>query len=332
MRSIQLGRREFITLLSGGVATWPLSARAQQQAMPVIGNVGGTPELNQRVAASLRKGLAELGFVEGQNFRFEFRYTNLQLASIARLIAEFVDQKVTLIVAMTTLQLEAAKAATQSIPIVFSIGSDPVENGFVASLNKPGGNITGVYNLNLMLAGKRLELLRELVPSATKFAFLTNPSELTISDLETRGLQAGAHSLDVNLLIVNARNQGEELEAAFETSIREGAGGMVVGSNALFILSPTQLVALAARYRLPAIYVDDKPVMTGGLISYGADQDDAYRLVGIYAGRILKGEKPADLPVQQSTKTKLLINLKTAKHLGITVPTPLLGRADEVIE
>ncbi len=211
--------------------------------------------------------------------------------AFARLIAELVGQKVTLIVTASTLQTEAAKAATQSIPIVFSIGSDPVENGFVASLNKPGGNMTGVYNLNTALAGKRLELLRELVPSATKFAFLTNPSELTISDLETRGLQAGAHSLGVNLLIVNARNQGEELEAAFETSIREGAGGMVVGSNALFggIVSPTQLVALAARYRLPVIYVEVSPVIAGGLISYGTDQHDALRLVGIYAGRILKG-------------------------------------------
>jgi putative tryptophan/tyrosine transport system substrate-binding protein len=326
----KIDRRELMAAL-GSAFAWRMTAHAQQ-AMPVIGNVGGTPEINQRIAAGVRKGLAELGFVEGQNFRFEFRYSDLQLARIAPLIAELVDQKVTLIVTSTTLQTEAAKAATQSIPIVFVIGSDPVENGFVASLNKPGGNITGVYNLNSALAGKRLELLRELVPSATKFAFLTNPLDLRISDLETRGLQVDAHSLGLNLLIVNARNQGEELEAAFETSIREGAGGMVVGSNALFIVSPTQLVALAARYRLPAIYFDDKPVMTGGLISYGTDQDDGSRLVGIYAGRILKGEKPADLPVQQSTKTKLLINLKTAKQLGITVPTPLLGRADEVIE
>src|ERR1035437_10129149 len=180
-------RREFIMLLSGGVATWPLAARAQQQAMPVIGTVTGTPEIKQRIVADFRKGLAELGFVEGQNFRFEFRYTNLQPASNARLIAELVDQKVTVIVTVTTLQTEAAKAATQSIPIVFSMVSARVENGFVASLNKPGGNMTGVYNLNSALAGKRLELLRELVPSATKFAFLTNPSELTISDLETRG-------------------------------------------------------------------------------------------------------------------------------------------------
>ena len=327
-----IDRRELMAALVSTAVAWSVTAHAQQ-AMPVIGYAGGTPELNQRMVAGIRKGLAELGFVDGQNFRFEFRYnTNLQPALNAPLIAELVDQKVTLIVTTTTLQLEAAKAATQSIPIVFSIGSDPVENGFVASLNKPGGNMTGVYNLNSALAGKRLELLRELVPSATKFAFLTNPSELTISDLETRGLQVGAHSLGVNLLIVNARNQGEELEAAFETSIREGAGGMVVGSNALFIVSPTQLVALAARYRLPVIYVEVSPVIAGGLISYGTDQHDALRLVGIYAGRILKGEKPADLPVQQSTKTKLLINLKTAKHLGITVPTPLLGRADEVIE
>ena len=324
-----IDRRELMAAL-GSAFAWPMTAHAQQ-AMPVIGYVGPTPELNQRAVAGFRKGLAELGFVEGQNFRFEFRYTNLQLASIAPLIAELVDQKVTLIVTATTLQTEAAKAATQSIPIVFAIGSDPVENGFVASLNKPGGNITGVFTLNLALAGKRLELLRELVPSATKFAFITNPNSPKFNEPETREIEAAARSLGVNMLIVSAR-QPEEFEAAFETGVREGADAMVVGSEGTFIAAPTPLVALAARYRLPAIYADDKPVREGGLISYGADQDEGYRLVGTYAGRILKGGTPADLPVQQSTKTKLVINLKTAKAMGITVPTPLLGRADEVIE
>jgi putative ABC transport system substrate-binding protein len=324
-------RREFIKLIGGGAASWPLAARAQQQSMPVIGHLTATPELAQRGLAGFRKGLAEFGFVEGQNFRFEFRYHNFQAGGTARLMAELADQKLTLILVSYTLALERAKAATQSIPIVFTIGSDPVENGFVASLNKPGGNITGVFTLNLALAGKRLELLRELVPSATKFAFLTNPGVPKFNEPETREIEAAARSLGVNMLIVNARKP-EEFEAAFETGVREGADAMVVGSEGTFIAATTPLVALAARYRLPAIYADDKPVREGGLISYSADQDEGYRLVGTYAGRILKGEKPADMPVQQSTTTKLVINLKTTEAMGITVPTPLLGRADQVIE
>jgi putative ABC transport system substrate-binding protein len=325
-----IDRRELMAALGSAAVAWPVTAHAQQ-SMPVIGHLTATPELAQRSIAGFRKGLAELGFVEGQNFRFEFRYHNFQPGSSPGLMAELADQKVTLILVSYTQALVIAKAATQSIPIVFTIGSDPVENGFVASLNKPGGNITGVFTLNLALAGKRLELLRELVPSATKFALLTNPAIPKFNEPETREIEAAARSLGVNMLIVNARKP-EEFEAAFETGVREGADAMVVGSEGTFIAAPTPLVALAARYRLPAIYVDDKPVREGGLISYGADQDEGYRLVGTYCGRVLKGEKPADMPVQQSTTTKLVINLKTTKAMGITVPTPLLGRADEVIE
>lgn len=322
-------RREFIGLVGGAALSWPLAARAQQKTMPVIGYAVVNLKSAEAFLASVRRGLAELGYVEGQNFRFEFREANYD--SIPIMIRELADQKVTVIVATTTRQLEVAKAATQSIPIVFNIGSDPVERGFVASLNRPGGNVTGVFNLNTVLTGKRVEVLRELVPSLTKFAFLTNPRDVTISKNETREAQAAADLLGLNLLIVNAFNL-DELEAAFETSLRESAGGMVVGSNAQFYGVPKQLAALTARYGLPAIYWDDRPVREGGLVSYGVDWEAVFQLVSNYVGRILKGEKPADIPVQQATKTKLAINLKTAKALGITVPTTLLGRAEEVIE
>jgi putative tryptophan/tyrosine transport system substrate-binding protein len=320
-------RREFIGLI-GGAAAWPVTAWAQQ-SMPVIGYVAGSMEDSRWFLDGVRSGLSELGYIEGKNFRFEFRVSQPDRHMIT--FRELADQNVTLLVIPTTLQLQAAKAVTQSIPIVFFLGSDPVENGFVASLNKPGGNMTGVFNLHAMTTGKRLEVLQQLVPSAKKFAFLANPVAVLLTKVETEAFQAAAHSLGLNLLIVNARNLGEELEAAFETSVREGAGGMVIGSNATFV-NPTQTVALMARYNLPTISVWDRFVREGGLVSYGTVEATNYRLVGNYCGRILKGEKPADMPVQQATTTKLVINLKTAKAMGITVPTLLLGRADEVIE
>jgi putative ABC transport system substrate-binding protein len=313
----------------GGAATWPLAARAQQ-TMPLIG-FATTMKLNERVLADVRKGLAEYGYVEGQNFRFEFRQANSQNDPLPILFRELVDQKVSVIITFTTVGLESAKAATQSIPIVFTIGADPVESGFVASLNKPGGNITGIFNLGLTLGAKQLEILHQLVPSATKFAFLTDPGNTTTRKLVSPLIQAAADSLGLGLLNVNAHTP-DEFEAAFEGAVRGGAGGIIVGSDAVFFSSSTQLVAVAARYRLPTIYFDDVPVKDGGLISYTSDMDENIRVVGRYAGRILKGEKPADIPVQQSTKTKLIINLKTAKALGIMVPISLLGRADEVIE
>jgi putative ABC transport system substrate-binding protein len=326
-------RREFIKLVGGGAACWPFAAHAQQKTMPVIGFAAVSLKSAEAFLASVRGGLAEFGYVEGQNFRFEFRDANDQYDRLPIMFRELVDQKVTVIMTSSTLQLETAKAATQSIPIVFNMGSDPVERGFVASLNRPGGNITGVFNLASTMTGKRVEVLRELVPSLTKFAFLTNPRDATISKSDTREAQAAADSLGLSLLIVNAYAMNlDELEAAFETSVRETAGGMVVGSSAIFYGVPKQLAALTARYGLPAIYWEDRPVREGGLVSYGVDYEATFQLQSNYVARILKGEKPADIPVQLATKTKLVINLKTAKALGNTVPTTLLGRADEVIE
>ena len=324
-------RREFIKLIGGVAASWPLGARAQQQqAMPVIGYVTTTMKHAAPFLENVRKGLGEYGYIEGQNYRFEIRETNFQAGT--RFNQELVDQKVTLIIAGSTSATKSAKAATQSIPIVFTIGSDPVENGFVASLNKPGGNITGIYNLGAMLSGKRLEVLHELVPSAAKFAFLTDPSNPTLGKLQMQQIEVAAKSFGLGILNVYARNP-DEFDAAFDAAVREGAGGMIIGTDVVFFGSnATTLVAAAARYRLPTIYVDDVPMKAGGLVSYATDQNEQNRLVGRYAGRILKGEKPADIPVQLSTTTALIINLKTAKDLGITVPLPLLGRADEVIE
>jgi putative tryptophan/tyrosine transport system substrate-binding protein len=329
---VKIGRREFIAGLC--VSTiGPFAALAQQQAMPVIGFASGMhiqPGFD-RFWANIRKGLAELGYVEGRNYRIELRDAGTNYDLIPAMFRELVDQKVTLIITATTFQTTAAKAATQTIPIVFLIGTDPVENGYVASLNRPGGNMTGIYNLALSLTGKRLELLHELVPSVTKFAFLTDTGNLQIFELQMRNLQAAADALGVNLLNVKAHTPGE-FETAFETAVREGAGGMVIGADSLFGGDPAKLVTLADRYRVPAIHVTDDFAKAGGLISYGVNYDEAARLLGNYAGRILRGEKPADIPVQESTKTILMINLKTAAALGITVPNSLIGRADELIE
>jgi putative ABC transport system substrate-binding protein len=310
-----------------------MAASAQQKAMPVIGCASGqqkSPNF-ESFFANIRKGLAELGYVENQNYRFECRDAGANYDLIPGMFRELVDQKVTLIITWSTLQTAAVKAATQSIPIIFSIGTDPVEKGFVASLNKPGGNITGLFNLTAMLAAKRLEVLHELVPSVTKFAFLTDPGNLPLFEPQMRSLQAAADALGLNLLNVKAHTP-DEFEAAFETAVHGGAGGMVIGADAGIGGYTAKLVALADRYRLPTIYVDDYIVKAGGLVSYGADPNDGARLLGNYAGHILRGEKPADIPVQQMTKTTLIINLKTAAALGITVPNSLIGRADELIE
>ena len=331
--SALIGRREFITAFGAAVA-WPMAASAQQRAMAVIGRAWGTPVVlpaYDQFWGYVRTGLAELGYVEDQNYRIESRNAGANYDLMPGLMRELVDQKVTLIIASSTLQLEAAKAATQSIPIVFSIGTDPVENGYIASLNKPGGNLTGIYILTGMLVGKRLEVLHELVPSATKFAFLSDPGNLTFGKVQMRSLQAVADALGLSLLNVEAHTS-DEFEAAFEASVRAGAGGMVVGSDNFLHGSSKELAALADRYRLPAIYPDHSAVKAGGLVSYGADIIRNGQLVGNYAGRVLRGEKPADMPVQQLTNMGLTLNLKTAAALGITVPNSLIGRADEVIE
>lgn len=251
-------RREFITLL-GGTAAWPLAARAQTNT-PLIGTISSSEkgEGFARNLAGYRRGLAELGYVEGQNFRFETKYAHFQYDRVPILLHELLEQKVTLIMLAATALVAAAKPVIESIPIVFTIGSDPVENGFVESLNKPGGNITGIFTLNVVLAGKRLQMLRELVPSAAKFAFLTNPSSPKFSEAEAREIRVAAESLGANLVVVNARNS-DEFEAAFEAAVREGAGGLVVGTESIFIANPRPLWTLAARHRLPCIYGDDKP-------------------------------------------------------------------------
>jgi putative ABC transport system substrate-binding protein len=326
-------RREFITL-AGGMAVWPLAARAQQQPMPVIGFVA-LSTVNSKgyepFLAEIRKGLAEEGYVENHNFRFEFREAKRHFDLVPILFRELVDQKVRVILTGTTAELLAARAATQSIPIVFHVGTDPVENGYVSSLKKPGGNITGIFNLNMMLADKRIQIIHELIPSATKFAYLSDSGDEYVNKLQLPQVQAAADALGVGLLNVNAHTL-DELEGAFETAVRGGVGGMVIGANATFYGTDTQLVALADRYRLPTMYMDDAPVSAGGLICYNTDQNAGNRLEGSYVGRILKGEKPTDMPVEQSTKTKMMINLNAAKALGITVPTSLLARADQVIE
>ena len=327
-------RREFIKLVGSAAASWPLAAQAQQQVMAVIGHADGLKvglTGTQNLLAGIRRTLTASGFVEGKNFRFEFREAEGQFGRLPGLYRELVDQKVSVIVAPTTAQLEAARSVTQTTPIIFQVGVDPVENGFVASMNRPGGNLTGVFVLAVLTTGKRVEVLRELVPSLTKFAFLTNRQDVRLSQLEAKAAQDTADLVRLDLLVVAASNV-DELEAAFETSVREGAGGMVVGSNARFYALVKPLAALATRYRLPVIHIWQGAAREGVLVSYGADQEESFELVGYYVGRVLKGEKAADIPVQQLTKTKMVLNLKTAKTFGITVPTSLLGRADEVIE
>jgi putative tryptophan/tyrosine transport system substrate-binding protein len=325
-------RREFISFIGGVAALWPLAVRAQQQAIPVIGYVTARAKWAAPFLERVREGLAEHGYFEGQNYRFEIRETNLQTGVDQALFRELVEQKVTLLIINSTDRVKIAGALTQSIPIVFTIASDPVQNGFVASLNKPGGNITGIFNLGVMLAGKRLEVLHELVPSATKFTFLTNPNNETLGKLQAQAMESASNKIGLDVLHVSVRAP-DEFDSAFEAAVRGGAGGMIIGSDAFFVgVNATTLVATAARYRVPTIYADDSAVIAGGLICYGTNLQVSDRLVGRYAGRILKGEKPADMPVELSTRTVMMVNLKTAKALGITVPMPLLGRADEVIE
>jgi len=327
-----IGRRELVFAL-GNVLAWPVLARAQQQAVALIGYADGETIAMAETAflGSLRRGLAANGLVEGKEFRFEFREAKGQYDRYPVLFRELVDQNVSVIVTATTLQVEAARTAAQSIPIVFNVGIDPVENGFVASLNRPGGNLTGVFNLASTTTGKRVEVLRELVPSLTKFAFLNNPKSVSLSKVEAAAAQDTANSAHLDLLVVNASNVSE-LEMAFETSVREGAGGIVIGSNGLFYGLAKQVAALAIRYRLPVVDIWDVAVRDGALVSYGLDREESQRITGGCVARVLRGEKPADIPVQQATRTKMVINLKTAKEIGIIVPATLLSRADEVIE
>jgi putative tryptophan/tyrosine transport system substrate-binding protein len=324
-------RREFIAGL-GGVAVWPLAARAQKPAMPVIGILGaGLLRRAGYYSAASVSGLGETGYVQGRNVAVEYRSVEGHYDRLPALAAEFVQREVAVIITVTTPALVAAKAATKSIPIVFKTGSDPVASGFVASLSRPGGNITGVFNPLVEVTNKRLQMLHELVPTASSIALLRNPLNAVFDEAERRELQVAAAVLGVRLLVMNA-SYPAEFERAFETVVREHAGALIVGSDIVFSDYAAQIVALAARYAVPAMYWAPNFFSAGGLISYGPDDLIAMRQVWSYAGRILKGEKPADLPVQQFTEMELAINMKTAKALGLTVPLDMLALANRVIE
>jgi putative ABC transport system substrate-binding protein len=328
----QLKRRNFITLLGGAAVTWPLTARAQQPAMPVIGFLRNTlPEEATLFVDAFRRGLGEAGYVEGRNVLVEYRWTGGQTDRLSAMAADLVARQVSVIVALgSTPAIRAAKAATATIPIVFMLGTDPVELGIVTSLNRPGGNLTGVVNLNHQLAQKWLEVLHQLVP-ATTFALLVDPANTAATSLYIRETQAAARTLGLQIHIIQA-NSHRDFDAVF-ASVRDlRAAALVIVAALPFMSHIEQLATLTLRHAVPAIFPFREFPAAGGLASYGTDLADTYRLAGIYAGRILKGEHPADLPVVQSTKVELIINLKTAKMLGLTVPTALLVRADEVIE
>ena len=325
-------RREFITLFGGTAASWPLTARAQQPAMPVIGFLGaGSAKSDAYRVAAVRQGLTEAGYVEGRNVAFEYRGAEDRYERLPALAAELVRREVAVIASIGgNTSAVAAKSATATIPIVFEIGGDPIALGLVASFARPGGNVTGVSFLVGTLAAKQFEILHETVPKAALIGFLLNPTNVD-AETKTKDALAAAASVGQKLLAVHARSESE-LEAAFATLVQQGAGALVVGAENLFSSRPDKLVELAERHKLPAIYFGREFALAGGLMSYGASITEALRVGGLYVGRILKGEKPADLPVQQSTKVELVINLKTAKALGLTIPLSLLGRADEVIE
>jgi putative ABC transport system substrate-binding protein len=325
-----MNRREFISF-GAAAAAWPRAACAQQ-AMPVIGVLGATTAQGYAAQlAAFRRGLAEVGFVEGRDVAIEYRWAEDQYERLPELAADLVRRHVAVIATIGgNAASVAAKAATRTIPVVFHGSVDPVEAGFVASLNRPGGNLTGVVTLNIDTGQKRLELMHELVPTASTIALLLNPTN-TVAETQTKDLQAAARTLGLELHVLHATTE-REFEPAFADLMRLRAGGLVIGTDGFLVSSSEQLAALTLRHAVPAIFQYRAFVEAGGLMSYGGSVTDSYRLSGVYTGRILKGEKPADLPVQQATKVELIINLKTAKALGLTVPLPLLGRADEVIE
>jgi putative ABC transport system substrate-binding protein len=325
-------RREFITLVGGAAATWPFAGLAQQPAMPVVGFINAaSPQPYARMLSAFLKGLSEAGYVENQNVKIEYRWALGEIDRLPALVADLVRREVTVIAATGTPAALAAKAATTTIPIVFEIGSDPVQIGLVTSLNRPSGNVTGVAQLAIEVGPKRLELLREMIPKIRVIALLADPTDRAIFENTTQGVQSAARSLGLELHVLNVSTD-RDLDAAFANLVRLRAGGVVISGGQFFNSRSKQLAAAALQHAVPTIspYVDLAGV--GGLMSYGTSITDAYRLAGVYTGRVLKGEKPADLPVQQATKVELVINLKTAKALGITVPVSLIGRADEIIE
>jgi ABC-type uncharacterized transport system substrate-binding protein len=326
-------RRQFITLLGGAAAAWPLVARAQQLAMPVIGFLGSTSaEMSAKSLEAFRKGLRETGYVEGRNVAIEFRWTGGREDRIPELAADLIRRQVAVIAApVSTAGALAAKAATSSIPIVFGTASDPVALGLVASLNRPGGNATGVKTLNVELTAKRLGLLHELAPQATRFVALVAPNA-ALTDAIIKDVNASVPTLGVPVEILYAGNSDRDIEAAFANLSQSPGAALLVTVDAFFFTRRAFIVTLAARHALPTVYFTREFADAGGLISYGTSFDNVYELIGIYTGRILKGEKPADLPVAQATKFDLVINLVTARALGLEVPPTLLALANEVIE
>jgi putative ABC transport system substrate-binding protein len=327
-------RREFIMLLGGAAAVWPLAARAQQSALPVVGYISAASAQSyaqQRQLSAFLKGLTEAGYVDGRDVTIEYRWAEDRIDRLPAMVADLVHRQVAVIATTTTPAALAAKVATTTIPIVFELGGDPVQLALVPSLNRPGSNVTGVTHTNQQLAPKRLQLLQELVPTASVMALLVSPAYPTVAETNTKEVQAAARTLGLELHVLNAGTE-RDFDGVFTKLIQLRAGGLVIGGGAFLISSSEQLAALTVRHAVPAIFFGREFAVAGGLLSYGADIPDAYRLAGIYTGRVLKGEKPADLPVQQATKVELIINLKTAKALAITVPNTLIGRADEVIE
>jgi putative tryptophan/tyrosine transport system substrate-binding protein len=327
-----IGRRKFLATLGGAAAGLPLAAGAQQAAVPVVGVLSAEwPNLFSDRLRAFHDGLRETGYVDGRNLAIEYRWAEGRNDRLPALAAELVRHQVTVIVSTSTPAVLAARTATTTTPIVFFVAADPVQLGLVTSLSRPGGNLTGVVTLNVEVAAKRLELLHELIPTATIVALLVNPTSTALAETTTRELEAAARTLGLELHVLHASSE-REIDAAFATLVQLRAGALVIGADALFNSRSEQLAALTIRHRVPAIYQYREFVSTGGLMAYGSTVLDTYRPLGLYTGRILKGEKPAELPVQQATKVELVINMKTAKALGLTVPLPMIGRVDEVIE
>ena len=322
-------RRHFINLV-GGAAAWPLAASAQQSTMPVIGLLGGDLNSSRHLVAAFRSGLAETGYVEGRNVAIEYRWVG-QNDQLPALLRDLINRRVAVIAAVTsTAAALAAKAATQTIPIVFRIGGDPIAAGLIASLNRPGGNITGTTTIGTLLGPKRLEILRELLPAGATVALLSNPTNANAAT-ETREIQTAAQLLGLRLLVLNA-TRASALDVALEHITKADVGGLLTAADPFVIAQRNQIIGWVARRAIPAVYSSRQEYDDGGLMSYGADGADGHRVAGTCVGRILKGENPADLPVQQSAKIELAINLRVAKTLGITIPQALQVRADEVIE
>jgi putative ABC transport system substrate-binding protein len=327
----KMRRRELIGLIATAAA-WPLAARAQQSAMPVIGFLGSdSPELYTDRLNALRSGLKEAGYIEGQNVAIEYRWAEGRNDRLQALAADLVGRQVAVIATSTVPAALALKAATTTIPVVFFVAADPIALGLVASLNRPGGNLTGTTTSTLEIGSKQLQLLHEIVPSASKFGLLINPTSPNLANAQVKDMQTAAGTLGLQLEVLKASTD-REVDAAFAALAQSGIGGLVISADSFLFSRKEQLAALAARFKIPAIFGFREFAAAGGLMSYGASPNDQHRIVGGYVGRILNGEKPANLPVQQATKVDLIINLKAAEALRLNIPLPLLGRADEVIE